>query len=88
MLSTILWILGGVIIATVLIGIVKFLLVFWGVKTALNIVQKEVEELPKDYESLRKEVVNENATATDKAKKTARIAVKTGWRLFKHSREL
>jgi uncharacterized membrane protein len=76
MLTTIAWIIGGIIAASILIGLVKIFLVVMGVKKMLNIVKTEVEHLPKDYAQMRKEVENENA-ATNMAKTV-------GKRWFKH----
>lgn len=80
MLSTILWIIGGIIAVSILIGLIKIFLVVMGVKTMLGIVKTEVEQLPKDYAQMRKEVENENAIG----KPTATMAKTIGKRWFKH----
>ncbi len=88
MLSTILWIIGGLIALSILIAVLKILFVILGVRKMINIVKTEVEELPKDYDRARKEVTNENSTVGEKIKFTAKNVAKTGWRFFKHSRDL
>lgn len=83
MLSTILWIIGGIIVLGILFSIAKIFFVVMGVKKVLNIVRDEVEHLPNDYHGVRKEVQNENATVGSIAKSTAKTAAKVGWRWFK-----
>ncbi len=80
MLTTILWILGGIIAVSILFGLLKIFFVVMGVKKMLNIVKQEVEQLPQDYQQMRKEVENENAAARPAAK----MAKTVGSRWFKH----
>jgi len=80
MLTTILWIIGGLILLSILFGIFKIFMIVIGVKKVLNIVKTEVEHLPQDYAQMRKEVENENATA----KPTANMVKTVGKRWFKH----
>ena len=72
MLSTILWIIGGIIVLGILFSIAKIFFVVLGVKKVLNIVREEVEAMPNDYNQARKEVQNENATKGEATKSFAR----------------
>jgi len=59
-------------------------LVVMGIKKVLDVAKGEMENLPRDYQSVRKEVVNENSSMTKKAKITAKVAIRTSWRWFKN----
>ncbi len=83
MLSTIVWIIVGIIVASFLIFLFKIFLVVMGVKKVLSIVKEEVEHLPQDIGSVRKTVENENSSFGAKATGTAKQIAKTGWRLFR-----
>ena len=72
MISTILWIIGGLIILNILFFVVKTFLILLGVKKVLKIVKEEVEAMPGDYRAARKEVQNENATTGESVKGFAR----------------
>ncbi len=84
MLSTILWVIGGLILLGILYFAFKIFFVVTSVKKVLNVVREEVENLPKDYQSVRKEVVNENSSVGAKMTGTAKQVAKTGWRWFWH----
>lgn len=83
MLSTILWIIGGFILLAILVGIIKIFLLVLGVKKMIGIVKQEVEHLPNDLNTVRKEVQNENSTMTSRATGTAKTVARVGWRWFR-----
>lgn len=62
MLSLILWILGGLLLAVILYFVGVFVFMILGLKKLAHFAQGEIEELPKDYRNLRKHVKNENTS--------------------------
>ncbi len=62
MLSTILWILAGIIGAWILYWIGVFVFTIAGIKKIFDFARHEVNALPNDYTQMRKEVKNENAS--------------------------
>ncbi len=83
MLSIILWVIGGFILLSILVGIIKIFLIVLGVKKMIGIVKQEVEHLPQDLANVRKTVENENSSFGAKATSTAKQVAKTGWRWFR-----
>jgi uncharacterized membrane protein len=72
MLSTILWVLGGVVALIVIYFVLKIFFIVMGVKKMLGVVKEEIEHMPTDYQNMRKEVKNEGATTGEAAKGFAR----------------
>ena len=66
MLSTILWIIGGLVVLGLIIFLLKILFVALAIKKVLSVVKEEVEALPGDYKQMRKEVENESPDAKPK----------------------
>jgi hypothetical protein len=60
-MMTLVWILVGIIVASLIIFLLKILFIVLGIKQILGIVREEVEQLPQDYNRMRKAVKNEGS---------------------------
>ncbi len=59
MLSTILWILGGIVLCVGVYYLGVLIFAILAVKKMVGVVRSEAQELPRDYTKFRKEVKNE-----------------------------
>jgi hypothetical protein len=83
MLSIILWVLGGIVIAWILYWVGVFVFTLLGIKKVLNWASSEVQQLPDEYANMRKQVKNENSNGDHVEKFVKNTFVRWYEKLFK-----